>query len=59
MHLASASRIPTIGLFSPTNADMYMPYNTHSFAMKTENKTIEECVTLVEKVLKPKSEAIL
>ena len=51
MHLASASKVATIGLFSVTRADMYRPYGNGSFSFKTNNKTttnlIEELTNLL------------
>lgn len=42
MHLASASRTPTIGLFSVTDASMYEPYGNHSQSLTTTGKTPEQ-----------------
>ena len=39
MHLASASKVATIGLFSVTREDMYSPYGNGSFSFNTNNKT--------------------
>ena len=52
MHLASASKVATIGLFSVTREDMYSPYGNGSFSFNTNNKTttnlIEELTTLLD-----------
>ncbi|PBJ08088.1 glycosyltransferase family 9 protein [Flavobacterium sp. ACN6] len=52
MHLASASGIPTAGLFSCTDMEVYKPYNKNSIALNTNAITIEECVSIIQKRLK-------
>lgn len=51
MHLASASKIPVVGLFSVTDALKYRPYNDYSLTINTNNLSIETCVEIVEKTL--------
>jgi len=51
MHLASASKIPVVGLFSVTDVLKYRPYNDYSLAINTNNLSIETCVEIVEKTL--------
>ena len=36
MHLAAASRIPTIGLFGPTDNNIYAPYGKKCFVVRTK-----------------------
>ena len=36
MHLAVASKIPTIGLFGPTNDNIYSPFGNNSFTIRTK-----------------------
>lgn len=52
MHLASASGTPTIGLFSCTDTEVYMPYNKNSMALNTNVNTITECVSIITESLK-------
>jgi len=44
MHLSSAAKAKTIGLFSVTNEAVYKPYGNNSYALNTNNKTPTECV---------------
>ena len=39
MHLAAASGVPTVGIFSITKAMQYGPYGEKNFAVSTDNKT--------------------
>ena len=41
MHLASASLTPTVGFFSVTKPDVYEPYGNGSFALNTNDTTID------------------
>ena len=52
MHLASASKTPTFGLFSVSDPKMYAPYNTNSFAIDTNLCTASECLTAIKNKLK-------
>jgi len=51
MHLASASKIPVVGLFSVTDILKYRPYNDYSLAINTNDLSIDTCVEIVEKTL--------
>lgn len=51
MHLASASKTPTVGLFSGTNISKYEPYNNHSVAIDTNNSTIDEWIKTINTAL--------
>lgn len=52
MHLASASQIPTIGLFSITNIEKYQPYNANSVAIQTDKSELDDWIKSIHKVLK-------
>jgi heptosyltransferase-3 len=52
MHLASATSIPTVGLFSATDPTMYEPYGHFSRALNTGNKTPEDVAQTAIRVLK-------
>ncbi|HUB89861.1 MAG TPA: glycosyltransferase family 9 protein [Dyella sp.] len=41
MHLAAASRVPTMGLFSVTDAKVYGPYDTRSHALVTRDMSAQ------------------
>jgi ADP-heptose:LPS heptosyltransferase len=51
MHLASASKLPTVGLFSVTNPEKYKPYNKGSMAINTEVTSQDEILEIVEDIL--------
>lgn len=51
MHLASASGVPTIGLFSVTDALKYAPYGRGSRALVTTGKSPEEIALLASELL--------
>lgn len=51
MHLASASGVPTIGLFKVTNETMYKPYNDKSFSVNTNEKNKDEVISLIKSSL--------
>lgn len=51
MHLASASGVPTIGLFSVTDASKYAPYGRGSRALVTNGKNPEEIALLASELL--------
>ena len=51
MHLASASGVPTVGLFSVTDANRYQPYNNNSVGISTNNTDIEESIKILDKIL--------
>lgn len=51
MHLASAVKTPTIGLFSVPNLEVYEPYNSKSKAINTTKLTIRKCIQEVKDIL--------
>lgn len=51
MHLASASGVPTIGLFSVTNINMYQPYNGKSMAFDTTKGNAENLIEAIDSIL--------
>jgi ADP-heptose:LPS heptosyltransferase len=51
MHLACASRTPVLGLFSVSNLNKYQPYNNSSFGINTTEKSIDDCLDTVNKIL--------
>ena len=52
MHLASASSVPTIGLFQVTDEMMYSPYNEKSFSINTNNQDLDKVIELIKTSLK-------
>ncbi|WP_116790283.1 glycosyltransferase family 9 protein [Flavobacterium psychrotrophum] len=55
MHLASAAKAPTVGLFSVTDATKYGPYGNGSIAVNTNNTDADGLVEAVAIVLKNNS----
>jgi len=51
MHLASAAKTPTIGLFSRQNINMYKPYNNNSVAIDTNTGDKEDWVKTINAVI--------
>lgn len=51
MHLASAALTPTVGLFSRDNEKKYQPYDNNSVSINTNYSTIEERITVINKIL--------
>jgi ADP-heptose:LPS heptosyltransferase len=51
MHLASAVKTPTVGLFSVTNKHQYGPYGNGSASIDTNTDNIEACIHLVNCIL--------
>lgn len=51
MHLSSAVKTPTVGLFSVTNPSRYQPYNNNSVAINTNNTSTEECIKIINHIL--------
>ena len=51
MHLASASNVPTLGFFSVTNANSYIPYNKNSKALITTESTMDDIFSEIDKIL--------
>jgi ADP-heptose:LPS heptosyltransferase len=52
MHLASAAKVTTIGLFSRDNINMYAPYNSNSAAINTNTDSIDDYITVLDKILR-------
>lgn len=51
MHLACAAQTPTLGLFSVSNLNKYQPYTNSSFGINTTQKSIDECLDIVNEML--------
>jgi ADP-heptose:LPS heptosyltransferase len=51
MHLASAAKTPTVGLFQKTNTRIYEPYNPGSVAINTGNSDCDECIRILNRLL--------
>ena len=51
MHLGSASKTPTIGLFSVTDKNRYQPYNNNSLGINTNETDKDEIVKIVGEIL--------
>ena len=57
MHLASAAKTPTVGLFSVTDPKKYAPYNGKSTAVKTPEVSLEETMEIIGDILgRPRNE---
>ncbi len=51
MHLASAVQIPTVGLFSITDPNIYQPYNQNSIGINTNKTDTQECIDIIKTIL--------
>lgn len=51
MHLASASGVPTVGLFAVTDMESYRPYNPGSTAIDTRTGSVTEWVEIIRRVV--------
>lgn len=53
MHLASSVQTPIIGLFSVSdfNLNKYKPYSNNSVAINTNEKSVDDCLDAVSKIL--------
>lgn len=51
MHLSSASKTPTVGLFSKDNIRKYEPYNNKSVAINTNDSTVDDWIKVINKIL--------
>lgn len=51
MHLAVASGVPVVGLFSVTNMDKYQPYGNKNKAINTNSCNHLECIEQIKKIL--------
>jgi ADP-heptose:LPS heptosyltransferase len=52
MHLASASKVHTVSLFSRDNIKMYQPYNNDSIAINTNIDSIDDYIKVLNKILR-------
>ncbi|WP_417942137.1 glycosyltransferase family 9 protein [Flavobacterium sp. RS13.1] len=52
MHLASAAKVPVVGLFSVTNPKKYRPYNNNSVAIDTTENDIENIIEVLDTLLR-------
>ncbi|MEP1488370.1 MAG: glycosyltransferase family 9 protein [Algibacter sp.] len=52
MHLASASQTPTVGFFSVTDLNVYMPYGNKSIAIDTNTTNIDNWMGQIENILR-------
>jgi len=51
MHLASAAHVPTVGLFSVTDAEKYQPYGNNSLAINTTITDTEASIRILNNIL--------
>jgi len=51
MHLASATKTTTVGLFSKTNIERYKPYNNKSIAINTKETSVDGCLKAINEIL--------
>jgi heptosyltransferase-3 len=51
MHLASASKTPTVGLFSVTSIEKYEPYGNNSVAVDTNTMTTDQMIITIDAIL--------
>ncbi|TDO97728.1 glycosyltransferase family 9 protein [Flavobacterium sp. 245] len=51
MHLASASKVPTVGLFSGANVKKYEPYGNNSLGVDTNTNSIPEFIRIINSIL--------
>ncbi|CAD7816319.1 hypothetical protein CHRY9390_03145 [Chryseobacterium aquaeductus] len=51
MHLASASGVPTVGLFSVSSEEVYAPYNGESFSVNTNHTDNDTILRLIDVIL--------
>ncbi|WPO80797.1 glycosyltransferase family 9 protein [Flavobacterium sp. KACC 22761] len=52
MHLASASKVATVGLFSGANIKKYEPYGNNSVGVDTNTNSIEDYIRIIDSILK-------
>lgn len=52
MHLASASKIPVVGLFNVTNPKKYRPYNNNSIAIDTTDNDMNNIIEVLDTLLR-------
>ena len=51
MHLASASGVPTVGLFTMSNMKTYQPYNKGSLGINTKTANTDEIMAVIHDIL--------
>ena len=51
MHLSSAAKIPTIGLFSVTKPEVYAPYGNNSTFIDTDTSTAQDIIDAMDSIL--------
>lgn len=51
MHLACTTETAVIGLFSVTDVNKYSPFGKNKFAINTNEKSIDQCIEMIEKTL--------
>jgi heptosyltransferase-3 len=51
MHLASASKTPTVGLFSVTVIEKYAPYGNNSVAVDTNSTSTDDMIKVIDTTL--------
>ncbi|WP_163407141.1 glycosyltransferase family 9 protein [Flavobacterium ajazii] len=51
MHLASAARVPVIGLFNLTDPLKYGPYNSNSIPVETSDNNVDDIIEILETIL--------
>ncbi len=51
MHLASASKTPTLGLFKVTNRTVYEPFGNKNKGIDTNEKTFDELIQTIKNIL--------
>mgnify|MGYP003575778329 CR=1 FL=1 len=51
MHLSSASKAPTVGLFSVSNLKKYEPYGNESVGLDTNTLTVPDFIEAIHKIL--------
>ena len=54
MHLAASVHTPTVGLFSVTNIRKYEPYGKGSLGINTNETSLPDTISAIEKLLKAK-----
>ncbi|MBF4983140.1 glycosyltransferase family 9 protein [Nonlabens mediterrranea] len=52
MHLASASGVPVVGLFSRTNKHVYGPFNGNSISLHTRDLTNDDIINAIDGIIK-------
>jgi hypothetical protein len=53
MHLAVASRVPTVGMFCVTDASVYAPYGLGNFSLHTQGKSARDAAAEVVRAAFP------